>query len=688
MANNITIKDATGADVIMKTIETGGVHAAAQAGFDVTTGRVFTRPDGYDAVTGKLLVRTDGYDTGTSRIFVRPDGYDSGTDRIKVSIASMPSTPVTGTFWQATQPVSGPITLAEFSTLMATKLTSTPDNQLAANPVRVVGQDIWNCSFSGVGASVMAPQLTTPTVGTGVTYNQAAGALNIVTGTTVNAELLTRSTVAWRSSMRQRVSIVASQRIANQNLNVILGDLVGEGLACTINSATSITVTKVGHGYTAQNVGQFMFLGAIVGAAGVPGRYAIASIPDANSITFTVAGWPASGSCTLTLFGHSHVKMLVTGTTATNVNFTTQRNGWADADTVATINTTASPGVILQAELDGRQCYLSDTLRATATTPNVTTRASRVENIPDDNLDLYLWVWNYNGATAPASTTTWTISFLSVERFANTPVYIQGIRAPGTANSQAMVISGGTLPTVTTVATVTTVGTVTAANWGIPNSIADIASAALTSTTTTAAFTPTAGSSYSVAIPVTVVSGTTPTLDVGVEESMDGGTNWFRVYDFPRITAVGIYYSPVMPLTGNRVRYVQTVSGTTPSFTRSLNRLQTNTNPAPVRQLIDRTLVPNTLNSTTVTFNTLDTGNNVKLLLSLGAVATSPPSIQLEGSDDGGATWVASGAPLAGVASSTVALTVGPASWSLMRARVSTAGVGTTLNYVLIKCHD
>lgn len=35
------------------------------------------------------------------------------TDTQPVSIASMPSTPVTGTFWQATQPVSGPATDAE-----------------------------------------------------------------------------------------------------------------------------------------------------------------------------------------------------------------------------------------------------------------------------------------------------------------------------------------------------------------------------------------------------------------------------------------------------------------------------------------------------------------------------------------------------------------------------------------------
>ena len=605
-----------------------------------------------------------------------------------VSIATMPTTPVTGTFWQATQPVSGPLTNAEYTAVAATKITSVPDNQLAGNPVRVIGQDIWNCSFSSVGASVLAPQLATPIVGTGVGYSQATGNLAITTGITVNAEFLTRSTVAWRSSMRHRAAIVASQRIANQNLAFILGDLVVEGAACTINSATSITVTKVAHGYTAQSVGQFMFVGGIVGAAGVPGRYAIASIPSVDTITFTVAGWPASGTCTLTLFGHSHVKTLLTGVTATNANWTTQRNGWADADTVATINTTASPGTVLQVELDGRQCYLSDTLRATTTTPTVTTRASRVENIPDDNLDLYLWVWSYNGTVAPATTTTWTISFLAVERFANTPVYIQGYRAQGTANSQSTIINGGVLPTVTTVGTVTTVATVTNGNTGFPGIIADVASAALTTTTTTAAITPTYGSAYSISIPVTLVSGTTPTLDVSIEESDDSGTNWFKVYDFPRITAAGIYRSPVVSLTGNRVRYVQTVTGTTPSFTRAINRLQSSAPAVPTRQLIDRTVVLTTLNSVTPSLDTRDCGNRNQLVINVGAVTTTAPALQLEGSDDNGATWYAIGTPLTAVASSSVQVTVTGVNAALTRARVSTAGVGVTAGYVMIKAHD
>lgn len=320
--------------------------------------------------------------------------------------------------------------------------TGVPHQSDPGVPVRVVGQETFVCSFAESGASVLSTDFGTPIVGTGVTYNQASGALNIVTGTNTNAEFLTRTAANWREAIRLRVSLVASQRIVNQNLAVILGDLFGEALAITINSATSITVTKTAHGLTAQNVGQSMMIGGIVGAAGVPGRYAIASVPTANTVNFTVAGWPASGSCTATVFGWNCVRLLTTGTTATNVAFDTMRRGWFAGDTTATTNTTAAPGTVLQVDMDGRNVYLSDTLRASSATLNVTSRASRLENIPDVGTDLYLFVWSYNGSTAPASTTTWTISYVAVENMAAFPVIVAQQRAQGTQAAAPVAVVG------------------------------------------------------------------------------------------------------------------------------------------------------------------------------------------------------------------------------------------------------
>jgi hypothetical protein len=232
-----------------------------------------------------------------------------------------------------------------------------------------------------------------------------------------------------------------------------------------------------------------------------------------------------------------------------------------------------------------------------------------------------------------------------------------------------------------------TVAAVTAANLALPGIITDVASAALTTTTTTAAFTPTFGTSYSVSIPVTAVTGTTPTLDVAIEESDDSGTNWFKVYDFPRITAAGMYRSPLIRIVGNRVRYVQTVGGTSPSFTRAINRLQNSNSAEAVRQLIDRSIVLTTLNSTTPSLDTRDAGNRAQLVVNIGA-ATTAPALQMEGSDDNGVSWYSIGTPLTAVASSTVQLTVVDINAALMRVRVSTAGSGVTAGYVMIKAHD
>lgn len=316
----------------------------------------------------------------------------------------------------------------------AALITDTPAQNISAPPVRTVGQSIHSAGFGAVGASVLDTFFNAPFTRNGVTYNQAAGALNIVAGTTANGEFLARGTEPFFGSMRMKFSIVASQRIANNNLAVLLADLIGENLAYNIVNATTVDVTLTAHGFTAQNVGQFVLMGAISGAAGIPGRYAIASIPDANTIRFTVAGFPASGTGTCTLFGRNYIRNLFTGTTATNVAWDAQRNGWATGDTTATINTTASPGTVVINEFTGREVFLMDKLRITSTTPTVTARASRDENIPDSTTTLYVFLWNFNGTTNPASSTTWTLAHLSVEDFVNFPVYIQGARANGAIN--------------------------------------------------------------------------------------------------------------------------------------------------------------------------------------------------------------------------------------------------------------
>jgi hypothetical protein len=628
--------------------------------------------------------------------------------------------PVSGTFWQATQPVSAsalplPTGAASETTLAAVngKLPALDsgrlpvvlpaggggltNSELRASPVSVTNSapSFMRAGFAEVGSGIVgkaAEDFTLLQTGSGMTVNQSAGNLVITTGTTANSETVIRSIDTFSGSLLARLKVTLSQRIANQTFRYELADLIGEALSYTINSATSVTVTfPTINPFAAANVGQSVRLSRITGAAGIPGRYAIASV-SGLTVNFTVAAWPASGSGTLTLYGWNHIQLEYSGTTATNANFDAQRRGWNSGNTTATINTTASPGHVGQINFDVLTAAFSDAVVASNTGYQWTNRASRIENVPDPETVLYLFIVVQNGSTAPASTTTLTTGFIQLEDQGRQKIRVASSDPVGSHALPVQVLGGvlGTQPvsgTVTSNIGTGTVAAVTSANLALPGIIADVASAALTTTTTTAAFTPTFGTSYSVSIPVTAVTGTTPTLDVAIEESDDSGGNWFKVYDFPRITGSGIYRSPLIRIVGNRVRYVQTVGGTSPSFTRAINRLQNSNSSEAVRQLIDRSIVLTTLNSTTPSLDTRDAGNRAQLVVNIGA-ATTAPALQVEGSDDNGASWYAIGTPLTAVASSTVQLTVVDINAALMRVRVSTAGSGVTAGYVMIKAHD
>lgn len=214
--------------------------------------------------------------------------------------------------------------------------------------------------------------------------------------------------------------------------------------------------------------------------------------------------------------------------------------------------------------------------------------------------------------------------------------------------------------------------------------IADVASAAITTTATTATTANNLGNAYQINIPITVVSGTTPTMDVMIQESDDGGTNWTDIYQFNRATATGFLRSPVLPNLGRHVRLVQTIAGTTPSFTRAVNRaIWPSSYVKPTRRRFDYALAVNTLSSATSALLS-DPCNNLQLVVNMGAITTTAPAIQMQGSEDG-TNWFSLGSPLTAVASSTVSMQLVDQSVTFARAIVTTAGVGATLGYVCIK---
>jgi hypothetical protein len=287
-----------------------------------------------------------------------------------------------------------------------------------AMPTTEVPPTFWRIGFAEVGSGLQglaAQELTLVQTGAGMAVSQSGGNLVITTGTTVNSETVIRSVLKFKGSLLSRYKAILSQRIVNQTFRFELADLIGGALAYTINSATSVTVTFPStNPFTAANVGQFLRLSVITGAAGIPGRYAIASV-SGLTVTFTVAAWPATGTGTLTLYGHNWLANEYSGATATSSSYDCQRRGWASGNTTATINTTASPGHVAQLAFDVQASSLSDSLVASNTGYQWTVRGSRIENIPDEGVELYFFMVVQNGSTAPASTTTLTIGFVQVE---------------------------------------------------------------------------------------------------------------------------------------------------------------------------------------------------------------------------------------------------------------------------------
>lgn len=95
-----------------------------------------------------------------------------------------------------------------------------------------------------------------------------------------------------------------------------------------------------------------------------------------------------------------------------------------------------------------------------------------------------------------------------------------------------------------------------------------VASSAITTTASIEAQSPGTGVLF-VEYAVTAASGTSPTLNVAIEVSVDDGTTWYEAQTLTQITAAATQ-RVMVPCAGDRVRIRQTVGGTTPSFTRSV----------------------------------------------------------------------------------------------------------------------
>lgn len=572
-----------------------------------------------------------------------------------------------------------------------------------AQLVRPMGEDITSCSFARVAAAGLnTPDMTL--LLNSVSSSQASSNLAIVTNTTANAEWLARSTKAWTQGIVLRWQMLASQRIANNNFMIALADKIGDNLAVLVNSATSITVTIPNNPFTADNVGQFVFIGGISGiAAAVPGRYAIASV-SGNNVNFTVAGWPVSGSGTACLFGWNHHKVLYTGTTATNAAVTSQRQGWAAADTTATINTTASPGHVGQIKCNGRDVSFSDMLEASSTGPAMNCRASRCSNIPDHDTQLYLYIWSYNGTTNPASNTTWTVGFWSVENTPNIPVTLAGSQLLGNAHPAAVAVVNTAAVNIGGVSSNQTV-----ANGSTNRALGAMINTAVSNTDqnatayagsgrvngTVVATGSGGGAVITAEINVTALTlGSATAVQFILQESR-GGTNYTDIWTSDPITTTGITSVPAIPVGGRRRWVCNSLGGTSTTVTTTITALElppgyvkqmyatdvyaaTNPSTAMINSATTAsTLVSTTLNSTSAPW-VIEGCKQVSVFgVFTGGTPTTAPVYTLQVSNDG-TNWISTATTFTPTAAGTFGATATGLAWRYARLIVSTASSGGT----------
>jgi hypothetical protein len=94
----------------------------------------------------------------------------------------------------------------------------------------------------------------------------------------------------------------------------------------------------------------------------------------------------------------------------------------------------------------------------------------------------------------------------------------------------------------------------------------DVASAARTVSGASAAVVAEDIFAIAASLAISAASGTTPTLDVRLETTADGGATWYTCGTFAQTAIVASEAKMIAPV-GSQVRWAWTIAGTTPSFT-------------------------------------------------------------------------------------------------------------------------
>ena len=457
--------------------------------------------------------------------------------------------------------------------------------------------------------------------------------LNINTGIAVNSETIFQSKGSYRFPVKLAFALSMSQRIVNQEVFV---ELVSVNAAGVVETDVTFPSTNFNN---ALNAVGYKF----------------------DNTTATNAIYSVRGCGISELISASTGVTVTTLATGSFPNFLPAGIFEINSDMEEMVFQTRAIDSIVGANLIGK----------------------RTQYIPDPGKDYKIRIRVRNLGTAPASATD--VRFHFVRLLDTTRFTVDFARHMGRTTDQAdsLPVAITNTPAVTANLAGQTLPTVSTVSRALLDrlQVVDIASAAITATTTSAGVSVLNTQGQAFGFAVTAISGTTPTLDVSIQESLDG-TNWKTIYDFERVTANGYFTSPLLQIKGSQIRYVRTVGGATPSITMAAFRIQASTEGLFIRRMFDRTINPLTLSSVTPSLDA-ESATAVQLTVSLGA-CTTVPSYILQSSEDG-ATWTNIGATLAGIASAQAQAVVTGFMGKFVRAIVTTAGTGVTQNFVVLK---
>ncbi len=219
---------------------------------------------------------------------------------------------------------------------------------------------------------------------------------------------------------------------------------------------------------------------------------------------------------------------------------------------------------------------------------------------------------------------------LKIAQRGSSEVRIAGQGTSSAAHQLPVMVMGGAVNVIQSTAA-------GAPGWPVTQGITqstDVSSSSVTSTSTSNAIsivgTSGGASAWQLIYQVSAVSGTTPTLDVSVEAT-DDGTRWVRIWDMDRITVAGTHATPVFQGSWRSYRVVQTVSGTSPSFTRTVVRNAIPFWPGPPRRrVVDRTAALfSTLNTASVVMECGST-SDVQVVVFVPSTTTTAPVFSIQ----------------------------------------------------------